>query len=132
MLDPVRNGILDPDRMWRINVAGMARIMEAIGETNRYETIVQKFIVAEQRRRLRAGYPRGGRGRLPLGAHTLPYAIHKKESEKVIQQRAPGLTGLQRLCAAAAHFRRCDGRELHGGRLSRHPQWAVGAGRAAA
>ena len=45
VLDPVRNQILDTDRMWRINVAGTARIMEAIGETNRYETIVQKFIV---------------------------------------------------------------------------------------
>jgi nucleoside-diphosphate-sugar epimerase len=29
----------------------------------------------------------------PLGAHTLPYAIHKKESDLVVQQRAPGLRG---------------------------------------
>jgi nucleoside-diphosphate-sugar epimerase len=29
----------------------------------------------------------------PLSAHTLPYAIHKKESDLVVQQRAPSLRG---------------------------------------
>jgi nucleoside-diphosphate-sugar epimerase len=29
----------------------------------------------------------------PLGAHTLPYAIHKKECDLVVQQRAPSLRG---------------------------------------
>jgi nucleoside-diphosphate-sugar epimerase len=29
----------------------------------------------------------------PLQAHTLPYAIHKKESDLVVQQRAPSLRG---------------------------------------
>jgi nucleoside-diphosphate-sugar epimerase len=29
----------------------------------------------------------------PLGAHTLPYAIHKKESDIVVQHRAPALRG---------------------------------------
>ena len=93
VLDPVRNGILDTDRMWRINVAGMARIMEAIAETNRYETIVQKFIVASSVAAYGPDIPGAAGEDYPLGAHTLPYAIHKKESEKVIQQRAPGLRG---------------------------------------
>ena len=35
VLDPVRNGILDVDRMWQINVAGTARVMEAVTEANR-------------------------------------------------------------------------------------------------
>jgi len=35
----------------------------------------------------------------PLGAHTLPYAIHKQESEMVVQQRAGSLRG------AAFHLR---------------------------
>ena len=30
VLDPVRAGVLDLDRMWHINVAGTARVMEAI------------------------------------------------------------------------------------------------------
>ena len=29
----------------------------------------------------------------PLGAHTLPYAMHKMECDKVVQQRAPALRG---------------------------------------
>lgn len=44
VLDPVRTGVLDLDRMWQINVAGTARVMEAITEANRETTIVQKFI----------------------------------------------------------------------------------------
>ena len=35
VLDPVRTGVLDNDRMWQINVAGTARVMEAITEVNR-------------------------------------------------------------------------------------------------
>jgi len=45
VLDPVRAGVLDIDRMWQINVAGTARVLEAVSETNRngYNT-VRKFI----------------------------------------------------------------------------------------
>ncbi|HUC30402.1 MAG TPA: NAD-dependent epimerase/dehydratase family protein, partial [Candidatus Acidoferrum sp.] len=35
VIDPVRTGVLDVERMWRINVAGTARVMEAITEANR-------------------------------------------------------------------------------------------------
>ena len=35
VIDPVRTGVLDIDRMWQINVAGTARVMEAITEVNR-------------------------------------------------------------------------------------------------
>src|SRR5436190_8237395 len=34
VLDPVRTGVLDVNRMWQINVAGTARVMEAITEAN--------------------------------------------------------------------------------------------------
>ena len=44
ILDPVRAGVLDVDRMWQINVAGTARVMEAITEVNHEETIVKKFV----------------------------------------------------------------------------------------
>src|SRR5882762_8666389 len=45
VLDPVRTGVLDLTRMWQINVAGTARVMEAVSETNRngYNS-VRKFI----------------------------------------------------------------------------------------
>ncbi len=93
VLDPVRNGILDLDRMWRINVAGVARMMEAIGETNRYETVVQKFIVPSSVAVYGSDIPGAAGEDYPMRAHSLTYAIHKKEAENVIQRRAPGLRG---------------------------------------
>src|SRR5271163_5278906 len=45
VIDPQRSGVLDVDRMWRINVAGTARVMEAIGEANRSPgSTIQHFI----------------------------------------------------------------------------------------
>jgi len=35
VIDPVRTGVLDVERMWQINVAGTARVMEAVTEVNR-------------------------------------------------------------------------------------------------
>ena len=35
VIDPVRTGVLDTERMWQINVAGTARVMEAVTEANR-------------------------------------------------------------------------------------------------
>src|SRR5437899_299998 len=34
VIDPIRTGVLDIDRMWQINVAGTGRVMEAIAEVN--------------------------------------------------------------------------------------------------
>lgn len=93
VLDPVRSGILDADRMWRINVAGTARVLEAIGETNRHETIVRKVIVPSSVTVYGPDLPEPVNEEAPFGAHTLPYAVHKMEVEKVLQQRAPGLRG---------------------------------------
>jgi nucleoside-diphosphate-sugar epimerase len=93
VLDPVRTGILDLDRMWRINVAGTARVMEAVSETNRYETIVQKLVIPSSVAVYGPDLKEPATEDAPLGAHTLPYAVHKMEAEKVIQQRAPGLRG---------------------------------------
>ena len=91
VMDPVRNGILDVQRMWQINVAGTARVMEAIGELNRDVNVVEKFVfpssVSAYGPDLRGAVPE----EYPLGAHTLPYAIHKMEADKVVQQRAPAL-----------------------------------------
>src|SRR5712692_12014870 len=44
VLDAVRTGVLDRDRIWQINVAGTARVMEAITEANREWPMVEKFI----------------------------------------------------------------------------------------
>ncbi len=93
VIDPVRTGVLDLDRMWQINVAGTARVMEAVTEANRDETLVQRFVFPSSVSVYGSDLPGPVTEDFPLGAHTLPYAIHKMESDKVVQQRAPSLRG---------------------------------------
>jgi nucleoside-diphosphate-sugar epimerase len=94
VIDPQRSGILDVDRMWRINVAGTARVMEAIAEANRnVETTIRQFIFPSSVSAYGSDLPLPVAEDAPLGGHTLPYAIHKKESDLVVQQRAPSLRG---------------------------------------
>ncbi len=93
VLDPVRTGILDVDRMWHINVAGTARVMEAVSEVNHDSTVVEKFIFTSSVSAYGPELPGPVSEDHPLGAHTLPYAVHKMEADKVVQQRAPALRG---------------------------------------
>src|SRR6202171_2603076 len=93
ILDPVRAGVLDLDHMWHINVAGTARVMEAITEANHEETIIRKFVFPSSVSVYGSDLTGPATEEHPLGAHTLPYAIHKMESDKVVQQRAPALRG---------------------------------------
>jgi nucleoside-diphosphate-sugar epimerase len=93
VLDPVRTGVLDLDRMWQINVAGTARVMEAVTEANRDDAIVGRFIFSSSVSAYGPDLPEPVSEDFPLGARTLPYAIHKMEADKVVQQRAPALRG---------------------------------------
>jgi nucleoside-diphosphate-sugar epimerase len=93
VIDPLRTGVLDLDRMWQINVAGTARVMEAITEANRTDPIVRKFIFPSSVSAYGSDLPAPATEDSPLNAHTLPYAIHKMESDRVVQQRAPALRG---------------------------------------
>ena len=94
VIDPQRSGVLDVDRMWRINVAGTARVMEAITEANRNpETTIRQFIFPSSVSVYGSDLPAPAAEDSPLEAHTLPYALHKKESDLVVQQRAPALRG---------------------------------------
>jgi len=91
VLDPVRTGVFDLDRMWQINVAGTARVMEAITEANRDDSIVGRFIFPSSVSVYGPDLAAPASEDSALGAHTLPYAIHKMEADKVVQQRAPAL-----------------------------------------
>jgi nucleoside-diphosphate-sugar epimerase len=93
VIDPVRTGVLDLDRMWHINVAGTARVMEAVTEANRDDVVVQKFIFPSSVSAYGPNLPGPVSEEFPLAAHTLPYAIHKMECDKVVQERAPSLRG---------------------------------------
>jgi nucleoside-diphosphate-sugar epimerase len=94
VIDPQRSGVLDVDRMWRINVAGTARVVEAITEANRTAgSMIRQFIFPSSVSAYGSDLSAAVTEDSPLAAHTLPYAIHKKESDLVVQQRAPALRG---------------------------------------
>jgi nucleoside-diphosphate-sugar epimerase len=93
VMDAVRTGVLDQDRMWKINVAGTARVMEAATEANRDWPMVEKFIFLSS---VSAYGPRlspPATESAPLAAHTYRYGIHKMEADRIVQQRAPSLRG---------------------------------------
>lgn len=94
VIDPVRTGVLDGERMWQINVAGTARIMEAVTEANRTaDSPIRQFVFPSSVSAYGPNLPAPATEDSVLAAHTLPYAIHKKQSDEVVQQRAPALRG---------------------------------------
>jgi len=98
VMDAVRTGILDRDRMWQVNVAGTARVMEAVTEANREWPMVEKFIFMSSVSAYGPGLSTPAQEETPLAAHTYVYGIHKMEADRVVQQRAPALRG----CSAAS------------------------------
>jgi nucleoside-diphosphate-sugar epimerase len=94
VIDPVRAGVLDAPRMWQINVAGTARVMEAITEVNRTsDDGIKQFIFPSSVAAYGPNLTSAVTEESPLLAHTLPYAIHKKEADEVVQQRCTSLRG---------------------------------------
>ena len=91
VIDPQRTGVLDVERMWQINVAGTARIMEAISVVNRTGGHVRQFIFPSSVSAYGPETPGPVMEDFPLRAHTLPYAIHKRESDEVVRYRAESL-----------------------------------------
>ena len=93
VMDAVRTGVLDRDRMWQINVAGTARVMEAVTEANREWPMVEKFIFTGSVSAYGPNLSRPATEDSPLAAHTYLYGVHKMEADRVVQQRSPALRG---------------------------------------
>jgi nucleoside-diphosphate-sugar epimerase len=93
VLDAVRTGVLDRDRIWQINVAGTARVMEAVTEANRDWPMIEKFIFTSSVAAYGPDLSKPATEESPLAAHTYAYGIHKMESDRVVQQRAAALRG---------------------------------------
>ncbi len=94
VIDPVRSGVLEVERMWQINVAGTARVMEAVTEVNRTgDDGIKQFIFPSSVSVYGSNLPSPATEDSPLAAHTLPYAIHKKQSDEVVQTRSHALRG---------------------------------------
>ncbi|MBV8206936.1 MAG: NAD-dependent epimerase/dehydratase family protein [Acidobacteria bacterium] len=96
VVDEVSAGVTDRDRMWRINVGGTARVMEAIAVLNRLSAdgeVVRKFIFPSSVSAYGPDLQGAVTEDCPLDGHTLPYAVHKREADLVVQQRAESLGG---------------------------------------
>jgi nucleoside-diphosphate-sugar epimerase len=94
VIDQVRTGVLDIERMWRINVAGTARVMEAVTEANRTtDDGVKQFIFPSSVSVYGPNLREPATEESPLAAHTLPYAVHKKQADEVVQQRCTSVRG---------------------------------------
>ena len=93
VLDAARTGILDRDRIWQINVAGTARVMEAITEANREWPMVEKFVFVSSVSAYGPNLLTPATEETPLAAHTYAYGTHKMESDRVVRQRGTALRG---------------------------------------
>jgi len=94
VLDPVRTGVIDLEPMWQINVAGTARVMEAVTEVNRTaDDGIKQFIYPSSVSVYGPDLTGPATEENVFGAHTLPYAIQKKEADEVVQQRCTALRG---------------------------------------
>ena len=93
VMDAVRTGVLDRDRAWQINVAGTARVMEAIAEANREWPMVEKFVFMSSVSAYGPGLSKPAAEETPLAARTYLYGIDKMEADRVVQQRGTSLRG---------------------------------------
>jgi len=93
VMDAIRTGVADHDRIWQSNVAGTARVMEAVTEANREWPMVEKFIFLSSVAAYGPGLSTPATEETPLAAHTYAYGVQKMEADRVVQQRAPALRG---------------------------------------
>jgi len=93
VMDAVRTGIVERESIWQTNVAGTARVMEAITEANREWPMVEKFIFLSSVAAYGPNLSVPATEETPLAARTYTYGIHKMEADRVVQQRGPALRG---------------------------------------
>lgn len=89
IIDPVRMGVLDVERMWQINVAGTGRVLDAIAEANASGSHVRQFIYPSSVSAYGPETPGPVSEDFPLGAHTLTYAVHRWKLRSCCRAKAP-------------------------------------------
>jgi UDP-glucose 4-epimerase len=93
VVDQVRSGILNRERMRQTNVEGTRSLLEAVAEANRSGTHVRLVVYLSSVSAYGTGQPTGIREDAPLQGHTLPYAVDKRETDLLCQQSFPRLGG---------------------------------------
>jgi nucleoside-diphosphate-sugar epimerase len=93
VIDPVRTGIVDVQRMWRANVAATQHLLDSIARLNRERTQVRLFVFPSSVSAYGPDLPETVGEDAPLRAHTLPYAVHKRECDEICRRMHPHLGG---------------------------------------
>jgi nucleoside-diphosphate-sugar epimerase len=91
ILDPLRSGVVEKKRMWRVNVAGTSRVTEAIAEHNRMLGVIDKFIFPSSALVYGPDLSKPVTEDAHLNAQSLPYALHQQEADRTVQSRAKGM-----------------------------------------
>jgi len=91
VVDQLRSGVLDENAMWQVNVAGTARLMEAITEVNRLGGSVDTFIFPSSTFVYGPETPGSVKENHPLGAESLPYALHVQQADEAVRFRCETL-----------------------------------------
>lgn len=104
IFDPVRSGVLDAERMWQSNVAGTARVLEAITEANRRGCSIDTFILPSSTCVYGAETPGPVKETHPLAAESLSFAVHKQEADNVARLRATTLGNCATYVLRSAFF----------------------------
>jgi nucleoside-diphosphate-sugar epimerase len=102
--DPARSDSFELDRMWQTNVAGTARVMEAITEFNRHDGSIGTFVFPSSVTAYGPLTPGPVKETHPLGAHTLPFAVHKRECDDVVRFRSESLGDCTTFLLRCHHF----------------------------
>jgi nucleoside-diphosphate-sugar epimerase len=93
VVDQVRSGILERERMRRTNVDGTRRLLEAVAARNRDAAHVRLFVYLSSVSAYGPELPPMSREDAPLEARSLPYALDKRETDLLCQQMFPQLNG---------------------------------------
>ncbi|MGZ4816112.1 MAG: NAD-dependent epimerase/dehydratase family protein [Terriglobales bacterium] len=91
IVDSRKSGVLDVDQMWQVNVAGTARVMEAITETNRQGGVVDTFVFPGSTFVYGPDTPGPVKENHPLAAESLPYALHAQQADEAVRVRCDTL-----------------------------------------
>ncbi len=103
VIDPVKTGVTRVDKMRAINVEGTRRLLEAVATVNRQNCQVKLFVFPSSV----SAYGPDLSGQVaedaPLEAHSLPYAVHKMEADRICQGAHARLNGCA-MCILRPHI----------------------------
>jgi len=93
VVDQVRSGIPERERMRSANVDGTRALLEAVAEANRSGPRVRLFVYPSSVSAYGPNYRELIREDTPLAARSLPYGVDKRDTDLLCQQMHPRLGG---------------------------------------